>query len=358
MKYLLIILLSASCFSFELSENLSAKAVVDIFYSYDFEEPDNHERQPYFFHYNRHNEVNLNLALISLEYQSERIRGNLSLQAGTYAEDNYASEEGLVKNVFESYVGTRLTKSGSAWIDAGIFGSHLGFESAIGHENPVLTRCFSSESSPYFLSGVRASWQINKNWYLLVVISNGWQRISRVEGNQSPAFGFQAQYSEDDFAINYSNFIFNDDQNTDLNESLNRFFNNFYITKSINKFDLIAGFDVGIASYSDFLDTWVIASIIASYNINEQNRISLRTEYVDDPNHLVIPNLSVEGSEFANQGFETFAYSIGYDRIIDDGLFVRSEIRYLAYQSNQEISLNGLVDDNLTLTFSISKTFE
>lgn len=361
---LIIILFStSSLISYELNDNFSVKAVVDVFYSYDFNEPDNHVRQPFFYHFNRHNEVNPNMALVSLDYQNKMVRGNLTLQAGTYAQDNYAAEESLVQNIFESYLGIRLTESGSVWMDAGIFGSHLGFESAINHENPVLTRSFSSESSPYFLSGVRANWQINDNFLLGGVISNGWQRISRVEGNQSPAIGFQMQYNSGDLKLNYSNFLFNDDQNTDINDGFNRFFNNFYVTKAINNLDLLAGVDIGIASYSDpFLadryDSWVIATVIASYKFMERNKVSLRTEYIDDPNHIVIPNLSIEGSEFANQGFETFAYSIGYDRIIGDGLFVRSEVRYLQYQNNHETSLNNLVDDNLAITFSISKTFD
>ena len=37
---------------------------VDIFYTYDFNQPTDTPRQSFFYNFNRHNEVNLNLGLI------------------------------------------------------------------------------------------------------------------------------------------------------------------------------------------------------------------------------------------------------------------------------------------------------
>lgn len=360
MKYifLIIFIFSNILISLEINEHLNAKAVVDIFYSYDFNEPSDHVRQPFFYQYNRHNEVNLNMALLALNYENEMLRGNLTLQAGTYAQDNYSAEEGMLKNIFESYLGVRLTESGSAWLDAGIFGSHLGFESAINHENPVLTRSFSSESSPYFLSGVRANWQVSESILLGGVVSNGWQRISRVDGNQSPAIGAQIQYSPEDFTFNYSNFLFNDDQNN--NDLFSRHFHNIYAKYDNNLFYFLAGFDIGFSS-EDSERYWSIASILAGYKINDNWQISGRFEIIDDENNFVIPVSSIrisDNNSIEKSNFQTTAFSVGIDRIIGDGLFIRSEARYLVNDGEYFIKGTNFVEDNLTLSFSISKTLE
>jgi hypothetical protein len=360
MKYIIIIILIFSNYliSLEINDHLNAKAVVDIFYSYDFNEPQNHVRQPFFYQFNRHNEINLNMALLALNYENEMIRGNLTLQAGTYAQDNYAAEEGMLKNIFESYLGVRLNESGSAWIDAGIFGSHLGFESAINHENPVLTRSFSSESSPYFLSGIRANWQANESLLLGAVISNGWQRISRVDGNQSPATGIQVQYTPNNFTFNYSNFIFNDDENT--TELFTRHFHNIYAKYDNNLIYFLAGYDIGFATNMNN-ENWSIASILLGYKITDNWQISSRFELINDPNNFVIPISSIEISEsniLEQNNFEAIAVSFGIDRIIGEGLFLRSEARYLNNSNEFFVKNDEFTQDNLTLTFSISKTID
>lgn len=67
----------------------------EIFYTYDFNQPDNHIRQPFLYTYNRHNEFNLNLGLVKANYATENIRANLALMAGTYPQDNMSAEQDL-----------------------------------------------------------------------------------------------------------------------------------------------------------------------------------------------------------------------------------------------------------------------
>ena len=44
---------------------VSYSGYLDIFYAYDFNEPKTNYRQPFLYSFNRHNEFNLNLGLIS-----------------------------------------------------------------------------------------------------------------------------------------------------------------------------------------------------------------------------------------------------------------------------------------------------
>ncbi|STD05622.1 porin [Chryseobacterium carnipullorum] len=85
---------------------------------------------------------NLNLGLIKANYQSENLRANVALMAGTYAQDNMAAEQDALRYVNEANVGIKISKTKNLWIDAGIMPSHIGWESAIGKDNINLTRSF------------------------------------------------------------------------------------------------------------------------------------------------------------------------------------------------------------------------
>src|SRR5436189_4027015 len=71
---------------------------IDTYYSYDFGNPDNHTSPAIFYNYNRHNEVNLNLGLLKVNYAKDNVRGNFGLMAGTYAQYNMVAEQALLQN--------------------------------------------------------------------------------------------------------------------------------------------------------------------------------------------------------------------------------------------------------------------
>lgn len=100
----------------------------EIFYSYDFNQPDNHIRQPFLYTYNRHNEFNLNLGLVKANYSTENMRANLALMAGTNPQDNMAAEQDLLKHINEANIGFKISKTKNIWIDAGILPSHIGWK--------------------------------------------------------------------------------------------------------------------------------------------------------------------------------------------------------------------------------------
>lgn len=134
---------------------LTFSGYAETYYSYDFANPENHIRPGFFYNYNKHNEVNLNLGFAKMNYSSSTVRGNFALMAGTYAEYNLAAESDLMQHVFEANVGVRISSKANLWVDAGIMPSHIGFESAIGKDNMTLTRSILAENSPYYESGVK-----------------------------------------------------------------------------------------------------------------------------------------------------------------------------------------------------------
>lgn len=205
---------------------LAIEGFVDVFYVYDFNQPESITRQPFLFNHNRHNEFNLNLGLIKLALKHTKYRANFAMHTGTYANDNYAAEPGLLKNIFEANVGVSLNRRNNLWLDAGIFPSHIGFESAISADNMTLTRSMLAENSPYFLTGAKLTYNPNDHWEIAGLIVNGWQRIQRLPGNSIPSFGTQVTFTPTQkTTLNWSTFIGTDDPDTTRRM---RYFNNLY----------------------------------------------------------------------------------------------------------------------------------
>src|SRR6186713_1800947 len=73
---------------------LTFSGYLEAYYSYDFGNPENHNRPAFLYSYNRHNEINLNLGFVKAAYQTSNIRANLALGAGTYMNANMAAEPG------------------------------------------------------------------------------------------------------------------------------------------------------------------------------------------------------------------------------------------------------------------------
>jgi hypothetical protein len=174
---------------------LNISGFADVFYVYDFNQPQGTERQQFLFNHNRHNEFNLNLGFVKLGLDHKKYRANIALQTGTYANDNYAAEPGLLKNIFEANIGISLNKKNNLWLDAGVFSSHIGFESAISIDNWTMTRSLLAENSPYFLTGAKLTFNPNDKLEIAGLILNGWQRIQRLQGNSLPSFGTQVNFS-------------------------------------------------------------------------------------------------------------------------------------------------------------------
>lgn len=274
------------------------------------------------------------------------------MQAGTYVQDNYAPEPDLFQLFNEANVGVALDTSKKWWLDAGIFASHIGFESAVSVDNLNLTRSLLAENSPYFLSGLKVSYQPKKSLQFAGLLTNGWQRIKPVVGNSLPGFGTQATYEPNsNWKINWSSFVGTDDPDSTRRM---RIFNNFYGQFTVQKkLTLIAGFDVGIQQKqrkSAAWNAWYSPVLIGNYQLHERIAIGFRTELYDDRKEVIIP--IVLGTGFTVQG-----YSLNLDYQFYNSIFWRSELRFLQASNSIFQSKSGLSDQSLFLVTSLAYKF-
>ena len=309
---------------------LKISGYLETYYVYDFGNPEDHNRPDFLYSFNRHNEINLNLGFIQAEYDNNIVRGKLALMTGTYANANLVAESGVLKNIFEANAGVKLSKTKNRWVEAGIFGSHIGFESAIGANCWNMTRSILAENSPYFLSGAKISYTSdNDGWFLSGLILKGWQRIQRVPGNQTPAFGHQLTWTPNEkVTLNSSSFIGSD---TPDSTRQMRYFHNFYGQFQLSaKLGLIVGFDIGaqqMAKESKDYHKWYSPVLIVRFTPIEKIAVAARAEYYSDKGEVII-------STGTPNGFQTFGYSLNIDVQVMENVIWRVEGRTFNSGSN------------------------
>ena len=326
---------------------------LETYYSYDFGNPDNHLRPGFMYSHNKHNELNLNLGLVKASYMKGIVRANLALMTGTYAQYNLAAEEDLLKNVYEANVGVKISSKHNLWVDAGILPSHIGFESAIGKDCPTVTRSILAENSPYFETGVKVGYTSpSAKWYLAGLYLNGWQRIQKIEGNQTPAFGTQITHKPNSSTtLNWSTYAGN--EQPDVAKKW-RYFSNLYGQfKVTEKTSLTAGFDIGVQQMvkggSDY-DVWCSPIVLAQYKPTSKIQLGFRGEYYQDKKGVIIAT----GTQ---NGFKTFGISANLDYLIADNIMFRLEARNLNSKDEVFLKDGTPTNQNTFLTTSLAISF-
>lgn len=361
-KYILIvIILLISKFTIAQEEQkpspFTVSGYLEAYYAYDFNKPENNTRPGFVYSFNRHNEVNLNIGFIRGSYNTDNVRANLALMTGTYANANLAAEPGVLKNIYEANAGVKLSSTKNLWVDVGVFGSHIGFESAIGKDCWNLTRSILADNTPYYEAGVKISYTTdNGKWFLSGMVLNGWQRIQRVEGNSLPSFGTQITFKPSDaITLNSSSFI-----GTDKPDSARqmRYFHNFYgIFQVSDKVGLTIGFDYGIeekSSETTATNAWMSPVVIARFTVNKKISIGVRGEYYDDKNGVIIP--MAIGTATPN-GFKTTGVSANFDYLVLSNAVWRVEVRNFNSKDNIFQKGDDASKTNTVVTTALAVSF-
>ncbi len=298
---------------------LTVSGFVDAYYALAFATPPAKTRafttQPLY-----HNEFSINFAFLSLAYSSDRVRGRFAAQVGSYVESNYAAEPQFWRNIFEANVGYRAVEN--LWLDAGIFASHIGFESAVSKDNWTYSRSIVADYSPYYETGVKLTWTPSSEWLLSALVLNGWQIIR--ETNSDKSFGTQVQWKpSSNLLLNWSTYIGNDRPDTAAREM--RYFNNFYAQIGLSeKFSLALLGDVGVQQRpNNTLSVWFGGTVLVRYSLSDRITLAARGEYYSDPQGIIIPTGT-------SNNFQTLGISANVDVALTANLLWRIEGRWFS----------------------------
>jgi len=91
------------------SKKLTYSAYTELYYSYDFSNPSNHEKSGFLYNHKRHNELNANLLLAKATYLDKKYRANIGLMAGNYAQYNLSAEPTWAQFIYEANLGVKVS---------------------------------------------------------------------------------------------------------------------------------------------------------------------------------------------------------------------------------------------------------
>ncbi|NJM25133.1 MAG: porin [Bacteroidia bacterium] len=235
---------------------------------------------------------------------------------------------------------------------AGIFPSHIGFESAVGKDCSTLTRSLMAENSPYYEAGVKLSYTTaDDRWFMSALILNGWQRIQRVDGNSLPAFGTQLTFRPGDaWTINSSTFVGAD--TPDAGRRMRYFHDLYAIFQPAGRVAVTVAFDIGGEEKSvddSDLNSWWSAVAIVSVTAGEKWNVAARGEYYHDAHNVIIASPAA--------GFRTTGVSINADHQVTENVVWRTEVRGFFSPDPVFAEGTGFTDNNIFAGTSLALSF-
>jgi hypothetical protein len=239
----------------------------------------------------RNNNFGLNIAQLSMTYRSRRVRSNITLHYGDIPESTWPKTFNLIQ---EAHAGIKLLKH--VWLDAGFFRTHIGLESARPRENVTSSMAVLSYYEPYYLSGVKLTYEISSKLSIQVNAFNGYNTY--VETNKNKALGFSAVYDpNENISVTY-NFMTCDETPDNVPTKHQRYFHNLYATFKLGKLSL--GLEANYATQDHTLRkdtlksaTMISALAVARYQVIKKLALYGRGEYFSDPDRILTGTLDI-----------------------------------------------------------------
>ena len=313
------------------TKTVSLEGYADIYYGYDFSKPRNGERA-YFVSQNRHNEVNINLAYLSLRYNSKNLRAVFTPALGTYMNANYVNERSTLRHVLEATVGVRLAKNKAIWLDAGVFSSPYTTETPVSYDQMMYTRAFAPEYVPYYLSGAKLTLPVNSKLTTYFYLLNGWQQIEDV--NRALSQGATIEYKPSNkLQLNLNLYTGNEQSVANPNFRRRNLLDFFALYTPTKKWSFIASAYRGSQARKDSAGnsssgSWWQTNVSGRYSMSPTHSVAARAEYFKDPTGVMI--VPVTGVPV----FKCFSYSLGYNRRLSDEVLFRVEGRWFTSPNN------------------------
>ncbi|MCE9668630.1 porin [Myxococcus stipitatus] len=184
---------------------------VDVYYGHNFNRPANAAN---FIpgtgtSFKRDDEVALNLVSLGVSVKPAPVGMKVLLGFGTGAEVVHAAEpEGIATgpDLWRFLQQASLSyATGPLTLEAGLYPSHIGFESFQSQLNWTYTRSWMGELSPYYQTGLKGTWAFDDAWSAQLHVLNGWQTIG--DNNHGLALGTQVAYAGERLSASFNTFV-------------------------------------------------------------------------------------------------------------------------------------------------------
>ncbi|WP_224368606.1 porin [Hyalangium versicolor] len=236
----------------------------------------------------RHNEFSVNLATLGVSMDPVPVGFRLLLGYGTGMEVLHLAEPAgtaVGPDVWRYVQQASLSFAhGPLTVEAGVYPSHIGFESLQSQLNWTYTRSWMGELSPYYQSGLKGTWRFSDAWSVQLHLINGWQTIG--ENNHGKALGTQVAYSGERLSASFNTFI--GEEGSEDSDGLRLFGDGVVTYKVTEAFSLGATADVGTQQRPDSdAALWYAAGLTARMQLSGTVAVAARGELYKDRDGLI-----------------------------------------------------------------------
>jgi hypothetical protein len=250
----------------------------------------------------RANEASVNLVSVELVKDPEPVGFHLWLGAGTAADVVHSAETvGVVagpevwKYVQQASVSAKIPIGRGLVIEGGIFPSHIGLEGFASQANWNYTRGWMGEYSPYYQTGIKATYAFDDSWSVQLQALNGWQRIG--DNNDGKAVGTQVVWRAGPSTLTFNTFF---GPELDHDDSHWRFFGDVvWLIEIASATKLGFTVDAGLQQRPSGGDAiWHAAGLFLRQQLGTKWAAALRAEYYRDPQGFMsgVAQTLVEGT--------------------------------------------------------------
>ncbi|MBI4929228.1 MAG: porin [Bacteroidetes bacterium] len=275
----------------------------------------------------------LNTAMLTAQYDAEKIRGIVALQFGDIP---LSSWSGTYNNIMEAHVGVRLCKK--LWFDAGFFRTHFGTEGLLPKENIASSISVNTFYEPYYESGFRLNYNPTAELSINAYVLNGYNIYE--DNNSMKSFGLLATYALGDKGnIGYSNYIGDDTPTAADSISHLRFHNNLFFNYQFGKLKMQLGGDYCMQENGDTLNknnaTMFSGVLGLKYQLKKKFAVYTREEIFNDPQGFM--GGIIIDKQNKQTGLKLWGVTAGVEYKPTDNSYVRLEARQIEMDANQEI---------------------
>ena len=282
----------------------------------------------------RSNSFGLNIAQLTEQYTSDKIRSTATLQFGDLPN---ASWSPVYNYIQEANVGFRLSKK--IWLDGGFFKTHIGTEALLPKDNITSSASVITFYEPWWQSGLKLSYNASDKLQMALFLINGYNEF--IAESNKKAIGFALTYNiGTKGSLGYYNFVGNVSPDS-VKIAHVRFLNNVVFTyKFSKKINVLLGFDLISQSNSQLLDStkkaYVYSSILTlNYKFTDKWGIYSRLETFSDADGFLTGIMVDENNNIT--GYKLKGITLGFEFKPTENSFIRLEGRYLQMDNAQKI---------------------
>ena len=282
----------------------------------------------------RSQQFGLNTAMITAQYDAEKVRGFVALHYGDIARSTWSP---TYNAIMEAHVGLRLCKK--LWLDAGFFRTHFGTEGLLPKENFTSSVSVCTFMEPYYESGFRLNYNPNAKLAINLYLLNGYNLYE--DNNRRKSIGVLATYALGDRGnIGYSNYIGDDTPTGADSVKHTRFHQNLFWNWTVKSLKIQIGGDFCMQKNSSLKGDQKWSSMFAGvasakYQFTKMFAGYARGEIFNDPEGFM-GGVIIDHKGVAT-GYKLWGITGGVEYKPMDNGYIRLECRQLVADQDQEI---------------------